>query len=118
MFQLRELQYRSQSAINPLWPGLFLWQSPPPAAGVVLFAQTAVVKIARQFRLKRLIRWNTTLPKNDKHKDYARYAAYCLDMMAEATDQESRCLCRDMAAEWLLLANALRPRRKSWQVST
>ena len=57
-----------------------------------------------------------TLPKNDKLKDYARYAAYCLDIMAEATDQESRCLRRHMAADWLLLASALRPSRKSWQV--
>jgi hypothetical protein len=57
-----------------------------------------------------------TLPKNDKSKDYARYAAYCLEIMAEETDQESRCLCRHMAAEWLLLASAVRPSRKSWQV--
>ncbi len=31
-----------------------------------------------------------SVPKNDKYKDYVRYAAHCLNMMTETTDQELR----------------------------
>jgi hypothetical protein len=57
-----------------------------------------------------------TLPMNDKFKDYTRYAEHCLSLVAETTDQESRCLLRDMAAEWVTLANAIRRPRKTWQI--
>jgi hypothetical protein len=53
-----------------------------------------------------------TIPTNDKHKEYARYAARCLAMVTEAKDQESRTIEREMAAEWLRLADAaLKPVR-------
>jgi len=53
-----------------------------------------------------------TVPKNDKFKDYARYAEHCLNMVASTRDQESRCIQREMAAEWLRLADTIRhPRR-------
>ena len=53
-----------------------------------------------------------TVPKNDTHKDYARYAEHCLNMVAATTDQELRRIQREMANEWLRLANAIwRPRR-------
>jgi hypothetical protein len=52
------------------------------------------------------------MPKNDKYKDYRRYAERCLNMVAGTTDQESRSIQREMAAEWLRLADAIRrPRR-------
>jgi hypothetical protein len=57
-----------------------------------------------------------TLPKNDKFKDYTRYAEHCLNMVAATADQESRCIQREMAAEWLKLADAIRPSRKSWKI--
>jgi hypothetical protein len=44
-------------------------------------------------------------PKPDKHKDYARYAEHCLAMAKIASDQSSRILLREMAAEWLRLAD-------------
>jgi hypothetical protein len=48
--------------------------------------------------------------KNDKHKRYTRFAAHCLEMVTVARDQESRSIQREMAAEWLKLADAtLRP---------
>jgi hypothetical protein len=47
------------------------------------------------------------IPKNDKHKDYARYAAHCLDMVTTTKDQEARSINREMAAEWLKLADAI-----------
>ena len=56
------------------------------------------------------------MPKNDKFKDYTRYAEHCLKMVASATDQESRCIQREMTAEWLRLADATRPSVKSWQI--
>jgi hypothetical protein len=44
---------------------------------------------------------------NEKRKEYARYAAHCLQMVAAAKEQESRSIQREMAAEWLKLANAV-----------
>ena len=53
-----------------------------------------------------------TVPKNDKYKDYARYAEQCLNMVASTRDEELRRIQREMAAEWLRLADAIRhPRR-------
>jgi hypothetical protein len=46
-------------------------------------------------------------PKNDKHKDYVRYAEHCLKMVPATTDQEARAINREMAAEWLRLADAV-----------
>jgi hypothetical protein len=46
-------------------------------------------------------------PKNDKHKEYARYAEHCLRMVPVASDQEYRAVQREMAAEWLRLADAV-----------
>jgi hypothetical protein len=54
--------------------------------------------------------------KNDTYKDYVHYAEHCLGMVAGTTDQESRCIQREMAAEWLRLADAIRPSLKSWKV--
>jgi hypothetical protein len=45
-----------------------------------------------------------TGPKNEKRKVYARYPAHCLHMVTAAKDQESRAIQREMAAEWLKLA--------------
>jgi hypothetical protein len=49
-----------------------------------------------------------TMPKNDKYQvqGYARYAERCL--VTATTDQESGYIQREMAAEWLRLADANR----------
>ena len=47
------------------------------------------------------------IPKNGKYKEYARYAAHCLNLVASTKDQESRCINREMAAEWLKLADGV-----------
>ena len=39
------------------------------------------------------------IPKIDRHKVYARYAEHCLKLVTVATDQESRAIQREMAAE-------------------
>ena len=44
---------------------------------------------------------------NDKHKEYARYAAHCLNLVATIKDQDDRAINREMAAEWLKLADAV-----------
>jgi hypothetical protein len=44
---------------------------------------------------------------NDKHKEYARFAAHCLEMVASTKDQEIRRVQREMAAEWMTLADAV-----------
>ncbi len=44
--------------------------------------------------------------KSDKHKEYSRYAAHCLTMMAAANNEETPAIQREMATEWLNLAEA------------
>jgi hypothetical protein len=56
------------------------------------------------------------IPENDKHKEYARYALYCSNMAAAVADQESRRIQREMAAEWLKLAESVRRRPRSTQM--
>ena len=48
-----------------------------------------------------------TVPKNNKYKDYARYAEHCLNMVASTRDQELRCI---------RLADAIRRPRRSKQM--
>jgi hypothetical protein len=48
------------------------------------------------------------IPTNDKTKDYAHYAAHCLYLETAAADPDSRAIQREMAAEWLKLADAIR----------
>jgi hypothetical protein len=47
------------------------------------------------------------IPDDGKHKEYSRYATHCLDMVTVAKDQEMRAVQREMAAEWLKLADAV-----------
>ena len=54
--------------------------------------------------------------KNDKFREYTRYAEYCLNMVASTRDQELRCAQREMAAEWLRLADVARRLRKFKQM--
>jgi hypothetical protein len=57
------------------------------------------------------------VPKNDKFNDYTRYAEHCLNMVAGTTDQELRRIQREMAAEWLRLADEIRRPPKSWRIA-
>jgi hypothetical protein len=53
------------------------------------------------------------LPRNSRHLDYARYAAHCMEMVTVTTDQDLRALNREMAEEWLRLADsALHPLKR------
>jgi hypothetical protein len=45
--------------------------------------------------------------KNDKHKEYSRFAARCLQMTAAKIHREDREVLREMTAEWLNLAEAI-----------
>jgi hypothetical protein len=45
------------------------------------------------------------VPTTNKHKEYSRYAAHCLGLTPAVTDQEDRVINREMAAEWLKLAD-------------
>ena len=45
------------------------------------------------------------MSKDDKHQDYSRYAAHCLGVTPALTEQEDRIINREMAAEWLKLAD-------------
>jgi hypothetical protein len=42
-----------------------------------------------------------------RHADYVRYAEYCLKMMTATKDQKARSIEREMAAEWLRLADEI-----------
>jgi hypothetical protein len=56
------------------------------------------------------------MPENDKFKDYARYAEHCLNMVAATRGQDWRSIQREMAAEWLRLADTIRRPRRSKQM--
>ena len=56
------------------------------------------------------------VPKVDTFKDYTRYAEHCLNMVAATRNQESRSIQREMAAEWLRLADVVRRPRKFKQM--
>jgi hypothetical protein len=47
------------------------------------------------------------IPKNVKHKAYSRFAAQCLNTVTTTKDQDARAINREMAAEWLRLADAV-----------
>jgi hypothetical protein len=47
------------------------------------------------------------ISKTDMHKEYERYAALCLNMVAVTQDPESRAIQRKMAAEWMKVADAI-----------
>jgi hypothetical protein len=54
--------------------------------------------------------------KNDKHKEYSRYAAH-LQRESEAKDPETRTIEREMTAEWMKLADAvLHPLKRTHRV--
>jgi hypothetical protein len=50
----------------------------------------------------------------DKYKQYARYAAYCLEKAAAA--ERERAMQNEMAAEWLELADTVLQPLKDWDV--
>jgi hypothetical protein len=50
--------------------------------------------------------------KNDKHKEYVNYAEHCLQMVPAAPSREYRAVQREMAAEWIKLADATLRRPK------
>jgi hypothetical protein len=56
------------------------------------------------------------IPKSDKRKQYAHYAAHCLYLVTSATDPDSRTIQREMAAEWLKLADSVRRPSKPTQM--
>jgi hypothetical protein len=55
-------------------------------------------------------------PERDKYKEYTRYAAHCLGMAPAATEQDARVIRREMAAEWLRLADDIRRRSRRAQM--
>jgi hypothetical protein len=46
-------------------------------------------------------------PQNNKYKDYVRYATHCLNVVPAIKDQDDRGINREMAAEWLRLADVV-----------
>jgi hypothetical protein len=53
---------------------------------------------------------------NEKHKEYARYATHCLDMVTITKDRDARAIQREMAAEWMRLADVARRPSKRGQM--
>jgi hypothetical protein len=47
------------------------------------------------------------IPTTDKRKEYTHYAAHCRYLMTAASDPDSHAIQREMAAEWLRLADAI-----------
>jgi hypothetical protein len=51
------------------------------------------------------------IPKLDNRKDYPFYAEHCLALARIAPDQQDRIIQREMAAEWLKLADEIVDRK-------
>ena len=68
--------------------------------------QTRVRGIARFPACGFLLEWVMAISKNDKHKEYAHYAAHCLEMVPREPNEDFCAIQREMAAEWLKLADA------------
>jgi len=47
------------------------------------------------------------VPKPTKREEYQRYAEHCLDLVRIVTSRKSRAIQREMAAEWINLADML-----------
>jgi hypothetical protein len=47
-----------------------------------------------------------SVPNKEKHNKYARYAAYCLHLDTALKETDSDPIQREMAFEWLKLAEA------------
>ena len=47
------------------------------------------------------------VPENVEHKRYVRYAMHCLGMLPATKDQDDHGINREMAVEWLRLADAI-----------
>lgn len=45
--------------------------------------------------------------KSDRYKDYIRYAEHCLNLVPIIGAQKNRAINREMAAEWIRLAEAI-----------
>jgi hypothetical protein len=81
------------------------------------FEQTHLDNVSEISRLNRIVRAEEhAVPKNNKFKDYVRYAEHCLNLMPVTTDQELRSIQREMAVEWLRLADTIRRPRRSKQM--
>jgi hypothetical protein len=84
---------------------------------VFSFEQTQLDSARQIPRQNRVVRQAImTVPKNDRFKDYARYAEHCLNMSVATRDQESRRVQREMAVEWLRLADTIRRSRRFKQM--
>jgi hypothetical protein len=46
-----------------------------------------------------------SVTKIDKHKDYVRYATHCLETAPLRGEEDDRAINREMAVEWLKLAD-------------
>ena len=51
------------------------------------------------------------MAENIRHKEYVSYAEHCLAMAKIAPEHDSRVVLREMAAEWLRLADTIQPPR-------
>jgi hypothetical protein len=46
-----------------------------------------------------------TIRETSKYEEYRHYAEHCLQLVRIATDRECRVIQREMAAEWIKLAD-------------
>jgi hypothetical protein len=79
----------------------------PFESEVVPFEQTRPFNVRQSFVVVRPEGRIMAISTNAKHKEYVRYAKHCLQMVPSAADQEYRAVQREMAAEWLKLADSV-----------
>ena len=70
---------------------------------MINFAQTRS-RGGDRFDVATLAGYIVKIPKTGKHREYARYAEHCLHMVTATEDQGDRDIQREMAVEWIRLA--------------
>jgi hypothetical protein len=93
---------------------LKLQQQPRLTIGLVNLAQTWARQGSRFPCITIYTERVMAFLNKDKHKEYVRFAGHCLEMVTVTRDRDTRSIQREMAAEWLHLAEEiLRKSKKS-----
>jgi hypothetical protein len=81
--------------------------SPEAASVVVDFEQTCSPDVLQTLAAPGIAEIVMAIAKISKHKEYPRYEAHCLNIVPNIKNQDDRIINREMAAEWLRLAEAV-----------
>jgi hypothetical protein len=94
---------RPDYAPTPRPEGYF---GPPHPLAMSYFEQTHLTGVLQLLVGTHPTGKTMAVSKRDKRKEYSRYAVHCLNLVTEIKSQDDRTINREMAAEWLQLADS------------